>query len=118
MKATLYVDDGYGEFDKIGEYPNMIAAEKAMHQSYDSGKCEDHRIEWQGMMFHYPSYKLCLSPCPRCGEDARVHEMQLTHDCHGIPFRSVCPKCYDAVQRIGYDGVKYTELDENLHYDY
>ena len=118
MKAILYVDDGYGEFYEIGQYPDMIAAEKAMHQSYDGGRREDHQIEWNGVKYHYPSYKLCLAPCRRCGEEARVHEMQLTHDCHGIPYRSVCPKCYDAVRRIGYDGVKYGIGDENLDYDY
>ena len=118
MEAVLYVEVFDQEYEEIGRYKNMILAEKAMHESYDSGRCQDHKIDWQGMEFHYPAYKICLAPCRRCGEDARVHEMQLTHDYHGIPFRSVCPKCYDQVRRIGYDGVRYGIGDENLDYDY
>lgn len=46
-------------------------------------------------------------------------EMILTYDCHGIPFRYVCYDCYTKVyDEKGYDGEYYTELDENLDYDY
>ena len=43
---------------------------------------------------------------------------ELTHDCHGIPFRTVCCKCADEIyEKKGYDGEYYTELDECI-WDY
>lgn len=50
--------------------------------------------------------------CPICGEEWSKDDMQLTYDCHGIPFRFVCPDCYDKAMEKGYDGEYYTELDE------
>ena len=38
---------------------------------------------------------------------------ELTYDCHGIPFRTLCCACADkAYSDKGYDGEYYTELDE------
>lgn len=116
--VELFVEDYPFGFRKIDDFETIAKAEKEMLDRYDEGLHEDFMIKDSGMEFRYPSYKLCFAPCRRCGEDARVYEMQLTHDYHGIPYRSVCPKCYDAVQRIGYDGVKYGIGDENLDYDY
>ena len=44
--------------------------------------------------------------------------MMETYDCHGIPFRYVCPDCYDKAMEKGYDGEYYTEADECIDYDY
>jgi len=68
--------------------------------------------------------------CPVCGktikydtcirgvmylEDECVAEM--TYDCHGIPFRTICLDCYDKIMdEKGYDGEFYTELDECIDY--
>lgn len=60
-----------------------------------------------------------LEECPICGEKVPREGMALTYDCHGIPFRHVCWECYDKIcNEKGYDGEYYTELDENLDYDY
>ena len=70
--------------------------------------------------------------CPVCGKVMKFDENHrgnmylnddpvgiLTHDCHGIPFRSVCLDCYEKIMdTTGYDGEYYTELDECIDYDY
>ena len=49
--------------------------------------------------------------------DTLVAEM--TYDCHGIPFRTVCCECADKIYEAkGYDGEYYTEIDECIDYDY
>ena len=54
--------------------------------------------------------------CAKCGKEC--DEVYLTYDCHGIPFRYVCEDCYAEYNEEDYDGEYYTELDENLDYDY
>ena len=56
--------------------------------------------------------------CPVCGHSAERGDMQFTRDCHGITFRLVCWDCYDKLMAKGYDGEYYTEVDENIDYDY
>ena len=56
--------------------------------------------------------------CPVCGNEVERSEMEFTRDCHGIPFRLVCWDCCGKPMEKGYDGQYYTELDENLDYDY
>ena len=70
--------------------------------------------------------------CPVCGKTIRYDEnirgtaylddtcvAELTHDCHGIPFRTVCTNCYEKIMDgNGYDGEYYTSLDECIDYDY
>ena len=57
--------------------------------------------------------------CPICEKQVERNDMLLTADCHGIPFRYVCPECYEEImEEKGYDGEYYTELDECLDYDY
>lgn len=59
-----------------------------------------------------------MDRCMRCGKEVNHDDLQLTYDYHGIPFRYVCEECMEQVYEIGYDGVPYSELDENLDYDY
>ena len=67
---------------------------------------------------HCEYFKEMTSICSCCETETLKSEMQLTYDCHGIPFRYVCPTCYNKLMSKGYDGEYYTEFDENIDYDY
>jgi late competence protein required for DNA uptake (superfamily II DNA/RNA helicase) len=57
--------------------------------------------------------------CKRCGRTRPRNEMRFSFDCHGIPFRLVCDKCMDEIERTkGYDGEYYSEADECIDEDY
>lgn len=56
--------------------------------------------------------------CPVCEKEVERSDMQFTHDCHGIPYRLVCWKCYKKLMAKGYDGEYYDEADECLDADY
>jgi hypothetical protein len=56
--------------------------------------------------------------CKRCGKILPREDLQFSYDCRGIPFRLVCDKCMDVIDRIGYDGEHYTEADECIDEDY
>lgn len=56
--------------------------------------------------------------CNYCNEEFDREEMRFTRDCHGIPFRLVCQKCYHKLMAKGYDGAYYTEADEQIEADY
>lgn len=57
--------------------------------------------------------------CPICGRDFTRSDMVFSRDCHGIPYRLVCWRCWDRIcDERGYDGKYYTEADECLDYDY
>jgi len=57
--------------------------------------------------------------CPECGREVSRDYMDFSHDCHGIPFRLLCLDCIEKIENgRGYDGQYYTELDENIDYDY
>lgn len=69
--------------------------------------------------------------CPKCGKTILYDECvrgvmylhdnlvaEMSYDCHGIPFRTICCECADKVySTTGYDGEYYTELDECI-WDY
>lgn len=57
--------------------------------------------------------------CDECGCESPREDCAWTHDCHGIPFRLLCLKCYEKIMsENGYDGEYYTEADECLDYDF
>lgn len=116
--AELFAEDYPFGFRKIDDAESLAAAEEKMLIQFDGGMEEDFLIKDSGMEFHYPSYKLVKETCHRCGEEERVFRMFQTRDCHGIPFRRVCSKCYNKVLARGYDGEKYGPEDECLDYDY
>ncbi len=53
-----------------------------------------------------------LRQCSCCQGVYERQDMNFTTDCHGIPFRFVCYKCYDKLMEKGYDGEYYSEADE------
>jgi hypothetical protein len=57
-------------------------------------------------------------PCQVCNEEFTKGLLRRTRDCQGIPYRLVCPECYDKVMAKGYDGQYYDERDECLTEDY
>lgn len=56
--------------------------------------------------------------CKRCGTPHLREDLQFSYDCHGITYRLVCPKCMEQIEKIGYDGEEYSELDECITEDY
>ena len=59
-----------------------------------------------------------MGKCPICDKWIKLHDMERTYDCNGIPYRQVCPKCYDMVMEKGYDGERYDAWEENIEEDY
>lgn len=55
--------------------------------------------------------------CDECGNEFHRDEMRWSHDCHGIPFRHLCPDCYENEMRAGYDGQYYDHMDETIEPD-
>lgn len=100
-----------------GSYKECLNEAFRLH---DAGYDEDgFFIRTPGSTVAIASHKLEKIDCPVCGEETRVYNMLMTHDCHGIPYRKVCRSCYDSIMDgRGYDGEEYSELDENLDYDY
>lgn len=56
--------------------------------------------------------------CPCCEKEVERSDMSFTRDCHGIPFRLVCWKCYEKLMEKEYDGAYYAEADERIEDDY
>lgn len=42
--------------------------------------------------------------CQVCGKTFENEDMLWTRDCFGIPYRHVCPSCYDTCMEKGFDG--------------
>lgn len=59
-----------------------------------------------------------LKKCPVCGHEVKRSDMNYTSDCHGIPYRLVCFKCWERLMDEGYDGEYYSEADECLEWEY
>lgn len=56
------------------------------------------------------------SECPECHKKIDLMEKQWTYDRYGIPWKKVCPDCYDEVQeRI--DRYEYDFLDAGEYLD-
>ena len=78
------------------------------------------------------SEKQMSHTCPICRRTIRYNECvrgnmylddtpvaEMTRDCHGIPYRTVCIQCYNEIMdKKGYDGEYYTEADECIDYEY
>lgn len=67
---------------------------------------------------HADSEERDIRTCPVCEHEVDREDMYFTKDCHGIPFRLVCDRCYQRIMSKGYDGEYYTEADEQIEDDY
>ena len=65
-----------------------------------------------------PEYDEDLRICPVCEKEVEREDMLFTYDCHGIPFRLVCHRCYERLMAKGYDGAYYTDADEQIEDNY
>ena len=63
-------------------------------------------------------YEKDLRICPVCEKEVEREDMLFTCDCHRIPFRLVCHRCYERLMAKGYDGEYYTEAEEQIEADY
>lgn len=111
-----------GEYIDRSEHDTYDEAEEAAITLFDNGNGEpgDFRIveSETGHRWILPGYRLVTEKCPICEKNVCRQYMLRTHDCHGIPFRLVCERCYDKIMSTkGYDGERYTEEDECL-FDY
>lgn len=118
--VELLVEDYPFGFRKLSDHATFEEAEQEMFDRYDAGMVEDFMIKdpetWNTV---FKSYKLFKQECPRCGKEERIYKMLQTCDCHGIPYRLVCEKCFREIDEDpGYDGEYYGEEDECIDYDY
>ena len=84
---------------------------------FDSNKLDDFFVQdtEEKRWFHIYGYMLTKETCPICGRTVRRYQMERTYDCHGIPFRMVCPDCREKImEEPGYDGEYYDDLDEQI----
>lgn len=82
------------------------------------------RCGYEGSDCPFPQEKHCemfeerKAMCGCCEKEYPRIAMEFTTDCHGIPFRLVCPTCYDELMKKGYDGEYYSEIDECIDFDW
>lgn len=99
-----------------GTYDGCIQEACRLH---DEGEDDNFFLKSSGQTMLIRSHTLEKVECLVCGKETRVYNLLMTHDCHGIPYRKVCPACYDRIMNDrGFDGEEYSEIDENLDYDY
>lgn len=80
------------------------------------GTVEDCRRRQNGLSCRFEERD--IRTCPVCEHEVDREDMYFTKDCHGIPFRLVCDRCYRRIMSKGYDGEYYTEADEQIEDDY
>ena len=88
----------------IDAFASYDAAMDKAVQLFDVGTVEDFSIvdASTGQTFAINGYTLVKETCPVCGKEVRRYQMERTHDCHGIPFRLVCGRCFDRImEEIG-----------------
>lgn len=123
MKAFTLQSEGEwcGQFETRSEHDSYDEAVEAAGYLFDAGDDGDFLIieNATGQKWRLPGHAFQKELCPECGKEVRVHDMERTVDCHGIPFRRVCLDCYDRIMSDrGFDGEEYTAADECLDYDY
>lgn len=71
------------------------------------GTVEDCRRRQNGLSCRFEERD--IRTCPVCEHEVDREDMYFTKDCHGIPFRLVCDRCYQRIMSKGYDGEYYTD---------
>ena len=64
------------------------------------GTVEDCRRRQNGLSCRFEERD--IRTCPVCEHEVDREEMHFTKDCHGIPFRLVCDRCYQRIMSKGY----------------
>lgn len=59
------------------------------------GTVEDCRRRQNGLSCRFEERD--IRTCPVCEHEVDREEMHFTKDCHGIPFRLVCDRCYQRI---------------------
>lgn len=109
------------QFENRSEHGSYDEAVEAAGALFDNGDDGEFRIAENatGQKWRLHGHTFQKEPCPECGKEVRVRDMERTVDCHGIPFRRVCQDCYDRIMSArGFDGEEYTATDECLDYEY
>lgn len=63
------------------------------------GTVEDCRRRQNGLSCRFEERD--IRTCPVCEHEVDREEMHFTKDCHGIPFRLVCDRCYQRIMSKG-----------------
>ena len=116
MTNVRLMDDRY---HLLGMFDSTDDAFKEAGEMFERGDGEVFHVDDDGLPYHLFGHQLMKFPCPICGKKVMSLDAVRTYDCHGIPFRKVCPDCYDRVmEEKGYDGEYYSAFDECIDYDY
>lgn len=67
------------------------------------GTVEDCRRRQNGLSCRFEERD--IRTCPVCEHEVDREDMYFTKDCHGIPFRLVCDRCYQRIMSKGYQNV-------------
>lgn len=62
------------------------------------GTVEDCRRRQNGLSCRFEERD--IRTCPVCEHEVDREEMHFTKDCHGIPFRLVCDRCYQRIHAL------------------
>lgn len=108
--------DNDGDFSDLNSARIFSSYEDAERHCNPDGDPNNRNSRINELRWEIKSYPYI--ECPVCGELWSKDDMQWTYDCHGIPYRLVCPDCYDMVMEHGYDGAFYTAMDECIDEDY
>lgn len=65
------------------------------------GTVEDCRRRQNGLSCRFEERD--IRTCPVCEHEVDREDMYFTKDCHGIPFRLVCDRCYQRIMSKGFD---------------
>lgn len=120
-KPVILRQDTAAGYQTVGEFAHYDEAMKKAVKLFDDGVDDDFHIidSRSDQRFIIRAYTLVKDTCPICGKTVRRYQMERTRDCHGIPYRMVCGRCYDRIMdSTGYDGEEYDEADECLDTDY
>lgn len=99
--GTSYCEEFIGYTDDL-EHKSTSELKVILSDAFDE-------MEPEELEEFFEKFKLQFRKCECCGEDFMRVDLNFTKDCHGVPMRLCCPKCYQKAMEKGYDGVYYEE---------